>query len=152
MQVRRKVLAMAAAFALFAAQSALAGEDVTTAPATLGQSAPTQDQGLVRSIMKKANVATDDVGEPKDFVLKSRPAAPTDYVPVFRKPEEHKARVLTPEQIKAAQAELDAAGARDAKLRDAFPPARRAYLEAERQKAAKAAAKKSSAPIATQTQ
>ncbi len=106
------------------ASAALAGDNAPPAA-----SAPAdQDDGLLKSVLKKANMATDDLGHPQDFVVKSRPAT-TDYVPVFRNNEEHKTKVLTPDQLKAMEADLDAAGARNAHIRDAFPPARRAYLE-----------------------
>jgi hypothetical protein len=121
------------------ASSAWAGDDAQPAPAA-SQSAPAapgQDEGFVRNAMKKAGVVTD-LNDPADFVLKSRPSAPTDYIPVFRKPEEHQTKVLTPDQLKAMEADLDAASTRDAKLRDAFPPARRAYVEQQREKAQKA--------------
>jgi hypothetical protein len=107
---------------------------------------PASDPSFVKSVLKKANMATDDVGHPQDFVIKSRPSAPGDYVPVFRKNEEHKTKVLTPDQLKAMEAEMDAASVHNAQIRDAFPPARRAYQEEEREKAAKAAAKHAKTP------
>ena len=138
-------IASAATLALASAagaSAALAGE---AAPAA-SQSAPGGDESFVRSVLKKANMATDDVGHPQDFVVKSRPAAPADYVPVFRKNDEHKTKVLTPDQLKAMEAELDSASAHHAQIRDAFPPARRAFQEEERDKAAKAAAKHAKNP------
>jgi hypothetical protein len=114
--------------------------------------APEGDQGGLKSVLKKANMATDDVGHPQDFVVKSRPQAPTDYVPVFRKPEEHKTKVMTPDQLKAMEADLDSASARHGHIRDAFPPARSAYQDEQRDQAKKAAAKHAKNPTATAAQ
>jgi hypothetical protein len=138
---------MACAFALAAAPlvstTARAGDDAPPASAPIqaapaAPAAPGQDEGFFRNMMKKAGVVTDP-DQPADFVVKSRPAAPTDFVPVFRKPEEHQTKVLTPDQLKAMEADLDAASTRDARLRDGFAPSRRAYIEQQRQKAQKAA-------------
>jgi hypothetical protein len=135
---------------LTGAPGAFAGDDAPPAAATPAQSAPDQDEGFFRSILKKTNMVTD-TAEPQDFVVKSRPAAPTDYVPVFRPTVEHKTKILTPDQLKSMDAELDAASSHNAKIRDAFPPARKAYVEAERDKAAKAASKRAKTPASTTT-
>jgi hypothetical protein len=137
---RRMAFGLAlAATPLLVGAGAWAGDDAQPAQAATqsAPAAPGQDEGLVRNAMRKAGVVTD-VKDPADFVLKSRPAAPTDYIPVFRKPEEHQTKVLTPDQLKAMEADLDGASTRGAKLRDAFPPARRAYVEQQREKAQKA--------------
>jgi hypothetical protein len=148
--VKRAILGLFVVASFGAATCARAGDNASpSAPQT--QTAPDQqDEGFVRNIAKQAGVATD-VGPPQDFVLKSRPSAPKDYVPIFRKTEEHKTKVLSPDRLKAMEAELDAAGDHDAKIRDAFPPARKAYLDEQRQKAAKAA-KKNAASAATTAQ
>lgn len=141
------VSALAAAL-VFVAPAAQAGEDAPATSAPPSQS----DDGFFKSALKNAHMTTDDLGHPQDFVVKSRPDAPTDYVPVFRKPEEHKTKALTPDQVKAMEAELDAAGARNARIRDAFPPARRAYRQEEREKAARATAKRAKKPAAESVQ
>jgi hypothetical protein len=138
-RTRRKPLGVAAAVLLVCASpSAFAGE--AAAPATPAQPAPDRDEGFWKNLAKKTNLATD-VAEPQDFVVKSRPATPEDYVPVFRKNEEHKAKVLTSDQLKSMEGELNTASTHNAGIRDAFPPARKAYLDDERAKAQKAAAK-----------
>jgi hypothetical protein len=117
------------------------------------QPAAGQDDGIVKNVLKALNVATDP-GEPKDFVRAARPAKSEDdqYVPVFRQNTEHKAKLLTPDQLKAMESELDDAQSRGARIRDAFPPARRAYLESEKAKAEKAEAKRNKAQSPTVTQ
>jgi hypothetical protein len=146
--VKRAIFGLFLLASFGAAASARAGDNTSpSAPQT--QAAPDQqNEGFVRSIAKQAGVATD-VGPPQDFVLKSRPSAPKDYVPIFRKTEEHKTKVLSPDRLKAMEAELDATGSRDAKIRDAFPPARKAYLDEQREKAAKAANKRASSAATT---
>ena len=147
------VLHRNAAFAMLAVASlgpAIAIGPLFASPTFAGEvasSAP--DDGVLKSVLKKANMATDDAGHPQDFVVKARPAAPSDYVPVFRKNEEHKTKLLTPDQLKAMEAELDAASSRNGRIRDAFPPARRAFEEGEREKAAKAASKHAKTPTTT---
>jgi hypothetical protein len=136
----------------FVASLGLAGA-FNAAAASAGEAAPPdRDESALKSVLKKANMATDDVGHPQDFVVKSRPRAPSDYLPVFRKTEEHRTKVLTPDQLKAMEADLDAATARHAQIRDAFPPARRAYQEQEREQAKKAAAKRAKGPATTAAQ
>jgi hypothetical protein len=137
------IVALSVALA-FAPAASRAGDE--TKPAA------NQNQGVLKSVLKKANMATDDVGRPQDFVVNSRPAAPQDYVPVFRQNEEHKTKVLTPDQLKAMEADLDAASDRNGHIRDAFPPARRAHQQEEREKAAKAAAKKAKTPATATVQ
>ena len=112
-----------------------------------------QDDGVVKKVLKALNVATD-AGEPKDFVRAARPAKSEDdqYVPVFRQNAEHKTKLLTPDQLKTMETELDDAQSRGARIRDAFPPARRAYLESEKEKAEKAEAKRNKAASPTATQ
>jgi hypothetical protein len=112
-----------------------------------------QDDSAVKKALKFLNIASDP-GEPKDFVRAARPANPDSdaYVPVFRPTTEHKSKLLTPDQLKALEGELGGVETRGAQIRDAFPPARRAYLESEKEKAEKAEAKKkkSASPNATQ--
>ena len=119
---RRATTALVLTLALAAPLAARAGGDAPPTPAT-------NDEGVLKSVLKKANMATDELGNPPDFVVNSRRSAPHDYVPVFRKNEEHKTKVMTPDQLKAMEADLDAAGARNGRIRDAFPPARRAYQQ-----------------------
>jgi hypothetical protein len=143
----RLALVVAAGLGL-APAAAIAGE---AAPAA-GAAAPDSGEGGLKSVLKNANMATDNFGHPQDFVVKSRPQAPTDYVPVFRTNEEHKTKVMTPDQLKAMEADLDAATTRHAHIRDAFPPARRAYQDEQRDQAKKAAAKHAKNPAATAVQ
>jgi hypothetical protein len=137
--IRRRLSSAASVLLIVLSPAAFAGE--ATTPPSPAQPAPDRDEGLLKNLAKKANIATD-VAEPQDFVVKSRPAT-TDYVPVFRKNEEHKAKVMTPDQLKSMEADLNAASSHNAQIRDAFPPARKAYLDEERAKAEKAAAKRS---------
>ncbi|HYC24448.1 MAG TPA: hypothetical protein VEC58_00295 [Roseiarcus sp.] len=117
------------------------------------QPAAGQDDGVVKTVLKALNIASDP-GEPKDFVRAARPASPDSegYVPVFKPTSEHKAKLLTPDQLKGLEGELDAAQTRGGQIRDAFPPARRAYLESEKAKADKAAAKRNKPAAASATQ
>ena len=58
-----------------------------------------QDQDSpLRSIAKTTGFATD-VPAPPDFVLKSRPAGPSEPIPVFKTPDEPNSTVLTPAQL-----------------------------------------------------
>ena len=147
----RLAVLFVASLGLAAAVTPVACSAGEAAPAA-GATSPDDDGGGLRTVMKKANMATDDVGHPQDFVVKSRPTAPSDYVPVFRKPEEHQTKVLTPDQLKAMEADLDAASVHHAQIRDAFPPARRAYQDEQRDQAKKAAAKHAKSPAATAAQ
>jgi hypothetical protein len=133
---------------------ARAGEaDQGPAAQPAGQPPADQDDGVVKNVLKKLNIAAD-AGEPKDFVRAARPAKSGDdqYVPVFRQNTEHKAKLLTPDQLKTMETDLDDAQSRGARIRDAFPPARRAYLESEKAKAEKAEAKRNKAASPTATQ
>lgn len=99
--------------------------------------AAAQDQGsLLHSIAKQTGVATD-VAPPADFVLKSRPDAPADAVPAFKSPDEPTSKVMSHTQLKAMDAELDAAGKKHDVLRAGFAPSARAVAEAEAAKKAK---------------
>jgi hypothetical protein len=148
--VKRAIVGLLVMASLGASSSAWAGDD-TSPQAPQTQPAPAQDEGFFRGLAKKAGIATD-VGPPQDFVLQTRPSAPKDYVPIFRKTDEHKRKVLTPDQLKAMQAELNATGTSDAKIRDAFPPARKAYQDEQREKAAKASNKRAATPATPATQ
>jgi hypothetical protein len=136
---------------LMVSTSACAGDAAPPTGPTQAVPAPDRDEGFLKNLAKKTNMATD-VGEPADFVVKSRPSAPTDYVPIFGKTVDHKTKVLTPDQVKATEAELGAASAQNGKIRDAFPPARKAYIEAQEEKAQKAAAKRAKTPEPTAVQ
>mgnify|MGYP006292266191 CR=1 FL=1 len=81
--------------------------------ASTGADGPKSNDSL-RDLAVWAGFATK-VQEAPDFVKESRPAS-TDYMPVGVTPSgpAKKARKLTPEELKALQDELDAAGAKNA--------------------------------------
>jgi hypothetical protein len=132
------------------------GGEVEQAPVAQPSDQPPagcQDDSIVKKALKTLNLACDP-NEPKDFVRAARPANPAsdEYVPVFRPTSEHKAKLLTPDQLKSLESELGSAQTQGANIRDAFPPARRAYLDSEKAKAEKAEAKKNKAATPTATQ
>ena len=116
-----------------------------SAPASPSADAP--DDGIVRTIAKKLGLATDP-GQPQDFVIKSRPAGPLDYVPAGRKPFVHDNKVKTPDELKALDADMDAVRARHDTIRSTFAPAVKAVADAAAAKAAKEKARKSKPPPA----
>jgi hypothetical protein len=108
---------------------------LATALATTRAHAQDQDS-IVHSIAKQTGLATD-VAPPADFVLKSRSDAPTDRVPVFRTPDEPPSKTMTRTQLKAMDADLEAAGKKQDVLRAGFAPSAKAVAEAEAAKKAK---------------
>ena len=108
--------------------------------------APPND-GIVKTIAKKLGMATD-VGPPADFVVKSRPKVPEDYIPVGRKPFTRDVEVKTPEQLKAIEDDLDAVQARHDALLASFPPSAKAVAQAQAAKAAKGEKPKKPPPAA----
>jgi hypothetical protein len=81
-----------------------------------------------------------------DFVKESRPETPVDAIPVFSDPKEPSSTVLSPDSLKAKNAELDAAVEAHKKLRaaegvpdDATQPKSAAKPEAKKKKDATSA-------------
>jgi len=122
-----------------AGSNARAGDD---APA----SAPDNDN-IVKKTFKVFGFATDP-GPPQDFVVKARPPAEGDYVPVGRKAFTRDVKVKTPDELKAMQADFDSVKASHDALRANFPPAVQAVAAAEAAKAAKAGQPKKPPPKA----
>jgi len=54
--------------------------------------------------------------EPQDWVKRSRPADNQAYIPVGRPPDQPRRRVMTPDEVRAKEAELDAVRARHDRL------------------------------------
>jgi hypothetical protein len=126
-------------------------------PANAADSAPpgppadAPDDGIVRTVAKKLGLATDP-GQPQDFVIKSRPAGPLEYIPAGRKPFVHDNKVKTPDELKALDADLDATLARHDAIRSTFAPAVKAMADAAAAKAAKEKTRKSKPPPAAAQQ
>ena len=122
-----------------------------SAPASASSSPPVSatdsaaDDGIVKTIAKKLGLATDP-GPPQDFVIKSRPAEPLEFVPAGRKPFVHDNAVKTSDELKALDAEMDAVRARHDAIRSTFAPAVKAVADAAAAKAAKDKARKSKPP------
>lgn len=77
--------------------------------ASSGSGLPETDNP-VKNIAKATNFATD-LPQPKDFVLKSRPAPESqNFIPVHERPPVRTEAVLTPAGVKARQKELEAVG------------------------------------------
>jgi hypothetical protein len=68
----------------------------------------------LREIARKAKLLPETV-EPKDFVKQSRPAQ-TDFLPVGVTPPGRPLKVKSPEELKAMQADLEAAALRHDKI------------------------------------
>ncbi len=96
--------------------------------------AQAQDNPL-HALAKAAGFATDPP-TPPDFVANSRPA---DFqpVPIFKKSDEPASKVMSKDDLKAMEADLDSASKKHDALRAAFPPAAKAMAEAEAAKRAK---------------
>lgn len=123
-----RVIALASFALALSCALARAGQD---APAN-----PPPNDGVIKEVLKKVGLAVDP-GPPADFVLKSRPAIPGDYVPVGRKPYEHPIKAKTADELKALEADLDKVKTQHDAIRSGFPPAAKAMAEAEAAKAAK---------------
>jgi hypothetical protein len=65
-------------------------------------------------LARRAKLMPEPV-EPKDFVKQSRPAQ-TDFLPVGVMPPDRRLKVKSPEELKAMQADLEAAGLRHEKI------------------------------------
>jgi hypothetical protein len=109
--------------------------------------APPPNDGIVRTIAKKLGLTTDP-GEPQDFVIKSRPTGPQEYIPAGRKPFVHENKAKTPDELQAIDADMDAVRARHDAIRSTFAPAVKAVADAAAAKAAKEKSKKSTPPPA----
>jgi hypothetical protein len=114
------------------------------------ESAPGEDS-LLKSLMKAGGFATD-VNPPKDFVLKARPPAGDDYVPIFRPAFVRKSKAKTPAELKALETDFSSVQARHDSMRAAFPPAAKAVAEQKAAEAAKAKKKKAPLPDAPAAQ
>jgi len=119
-----------------------------SAPTPLPAAAP-PDDGIVKNIAKHLGLATD-AGPPQDFVIKSRPTGPLEYVPAGRKAFVHDTKIKTPDELKALQADMDATLTRHDAIRSTFAPAVKAMADAAAAKAAKDKAKKSPPAAAAQ--
>jgi len=97
----------------------------------------------LKSVMKLFGFATH-VGEPADFVVKSRPEKETDYIPVFQPPPEPARKVLDDKGLGKLKGDLDSVEKRADGIRNAFPPSAKAVAEEKAQQAK--AAKKPAAP------
>lgn len=118
---------------------------VTFAAACLLASAASAQQAdsPVKTVMKFLGFATD-VGQPADFVVKSRPEKAPDYIPIFQPPPEPARKVLDTKSLDQMKGDLDSVEKRADAVRGAFPPAAKAVAD---EKAAQAkAAKKTAAP------
>jgi hypothetical protein len=159
-RLKRMRRAAAAGLAVLALAGLCAGaraQDSTSAnappgpPANATDSAPASppadapNDGIVRTVAKKLGLATDP-GQPQDFVIKSRPTGPLDYIPAGRKPFVHDNKVKTPDELKALDDDLDATLARHDAIRSTFAPAVKAMADAAAAKAAKEKARKSKPP------
>jgi hypothetical protein len=154
-RMRRAAAAGLAVMALTGLGAVARADDSTpaNAPAGATDSAPTSpstnapDDGIVRTIAKKLGLATDP-GQPQDFVIKTRPTGPLDYIPAGRKAFVHDIKVKTPDELKALDADFDAVRARHDAIRATFAPAVKAVADAAAAKAAKDKARKSTPPPA----
>jgi hypothetical protein len=81
-----------------------------TAAPVFGQEA---DNPLME-LARKAKLVAEPV-EPKDFVKQSRPVE-TNFLPVGAMPPERQLKVKSPEELKAMQADLEAAALRHDKI------------------------------------
>jgi hypothetical protein len=99
----------------------------------------------VHPLARAMGIATDP-GAPADFVVKSRPAAEQDYIPVGRKETEHSIKPKTAVELKAMEAEFDQVKTHHDALRSTFAPAVKAVADAKAAQAAKAAKPKKTAP------
>ncbi len=99
----------------------------------------------MRALAKATGYATD-VDPPPDFVLKSRPTAPTAPVSVFGTPGEPPSKVMSKKDLKAMDADLESAGKKHDVLRSGFAPSARAVAEAQAAKKAKMKKKPAEAP------
>jgi hypothetical protein len=93
--------------------------------------------GILKQAFKMFGFATDP-GPPQDFVVKTRPPAVGDYVPVGRKAFTRDVKAKTPDQLKAMETDFDTVKAAHDAIRSSFPPAVQAVAAAEAAKAAKA--------------
>ena len=123
--------------------AAPANASASGAPASPPGDAP--HDGIIRSIARKLGLATDP-GPPADFVIKSRPTGPLEYIPAGRKAFVHDNKTKTPDELKALDADFDAVRARHDVIRSTFAPAVKAVADATAAKAAKEKKKKSSPP------
>jgi len=80
-----------------------------------------QADNPLKRVMKLMGFATD-VGQPADFVVKSRPQKEPDYIPIFQPPPEPARSALFDKDLNALKGDLESVEKRDDALRQAFPP------------------------------
>jgi hypothetical protein len=86
--------------------------------AASAQEAPQPDESPLHALARAIGLAAEPQSS-ADFVKSSRPDAPTDSIPVFADPKEPSSSVRSPAQLKAMDAELEAAAKAHQKLRAA---------------------------------
>ena len=101
-----------------------------------------QTDSPLKNVMKWMGFATD-VGEPPDFVVKTRPEKEPDYMPIFQPPPEPVRPVLKDKELNVLKGDLDSVEKRADAVRQAFPPAAKAAADQQAQ-----ARKAKSAPSA----
>ena len=83
---------------------------------TCGCSTQTIENSVTtRTVASKLGFTTE-AGEPKDFVISSRPEQPADFVPIGPYPKDRKLARRKPDEVKAMQAGLDTDRDRSAKF------------------------------------
>lgn len=130
---RRIGLALAAALAL------------TPAGARADDDSPFVDP--LRALAKLGGLATD-APPPPDFIQSSRPKAPQAPIPIFQPPQEPTSTILSKDDLKSLDKDLETTGKKHDALRAAFPPSAKAVADAE---AARKAKKAKAAPTPSPT-
>lgn len=109
-----------------------------TPPAVHAQEAPSDSP--IKSALKIVGLATD-VGEPPDFVQKSRPAHPLPTIHPFAKPPEPPGTAKSANEVQDIDNDLESISKRDEALLATFPPSAKAVADAAAAKEAKAKTK-----------
>ena len=94
--------------------------------ALLGSAASQEADNPLQDLARKAKLLPEPV-EPKEFVKQLRPAQ-TDFLPIGMMPPARPLKVKSPEELKAMQADLEAAGLRHDKI-SGRPPTKGAQAE-----------------------
>ena len=103
----------------------------------LGVASPARaEDGLLKSLFEIVGFATPDPPT-TDFVVKSRAAAPKEFIPVFQPPGEPVGRVKKPTEIDAMRSDLAMTQAKHDALLASFAPSAKAVAEANAAKAKK---------------
>ena len=104
-----------------------------------------------RALAKLGGLATD-TPPPPDFIQSSRPSAPDTPIPIFQPPQEPTSKVMSKDDLKSLDKDLETTGKKHDALRAAFPPSAKAVADAAAARKAKDAAKKAkSTPTPTPT-